>query len=216
MRPAEPPGRLLERTGDRAPRGMIATVRKHRTEPGLSAGSASFTLYLLPLRTHARTVAYRQNAARFTPLSQLHDLIQHQQHLGETGIVQTLERMRPAAAQTPIERLGLMAQHVTGLACFATRRLACNHSKRIARVVISRRHRQPDHQRSALVERTGRQHQKWVDIPHLAPCLWITVDPDDVLPVRYPRNARAGGFRHHCSAPMRSAAITSPPCSCGL
>ena len=43
MRPAEPPGRLLERTGDRAPRGMIATVREHRTEPGLPAGSvASF------------------------------------------------------------------------------------------------------------------------------------------------------------------------------
>ena len=42
MRPAEPPGRLLERMGDHAPRGMIATARKRRTEPGLSAGSASF------------------------------------------------------------------------------------------------------------------------------------------------------------------------------
>ena len=50
MRPAESPGRLLERCGDAAPRGMTVAACERRTEPGLQAGSATYFRYLnIPL-----------------------------------------------------------------------------------------------------------------------------------------------------------------------
>lgn len=42
-------------------------------------------------------------------LRQLHDLIQHEKHFGERLVVQLAYRMWLAAAQSPIERLGLVA-----------------------------------------------------------------------------------------------------------
>ena len=54
MRPAEPPGRLLERHGNVPPRGMTApSVRIGATEPGLSTDFPFSLFWNLPFRGRA-------------------------------------------------------------------------------------------------------------------------------------------------------------------
>lgn len=53
--------------------------------------------------------------AFWTPwLGQLHDLVQHRKDFREARVIDPLHRVRPAAAQPPVERLGLVAQHIAG------------------------------------------------------------------------------------------------------
>ena len=117
--------------------------------------------------------------------------------------------------QAPIERLGLVAQYVTGFVRFAARRVAHRNGKTIRRVVLRRRHRQADHQGSFLVECFWRKHQEGMDIAHFLPSLRAAVDPDDVLPVGRPAAllpGRGALGRYQRSAPSRSSvAIASPP-----
>lgn len=148
-------------------------------------------------------------------LTQHDDLVQPAADLHELGLRQRLQRMHPGAAQTPVEGLGLVTKNVADLCRLAARGLSDRHGKGIVGIVFSGCHRQPDHQRSFLVEDARRQHQKRVDIAHFAPRLGIAIDPDDVPSIRRPKAAlrRWRSFcRYQCSAPRAwPALMTSPP-----
>src|SRR5450759_4164583 len=90
------------------------------------------------------------------------------------------------AAQSPVEGLGLVTEHIAGLACLAPLGLPDCHGKRVVGVVFRRGHGQPDDQRSFRVEDARREYQKGMNVAHFPPDLWVTVDPDNVLAVWYP------------------------------
>src|SRR5450759_2557147 len=122
------------------------------------------------------------------------------------------------AAQSPVEGLGLVTEHIAGLACLAPLGLSGCHCKRVVGVVFRRGHGQPGHQRSFRVEDARREYQKGMNVAHLLPGLRVAADPDNVLAVRHPEATFPRGrllCGYHRSAPMVLLAVTSPPCRTG-
>lgn len=89
-------------------------------------------------------------------------------------------------SSTPVERLGLVAQHVARLARLGAFGHAGRHRKGVVGVVGSGGHGQADDQRGAVIESAGREHQKRVDVAHFLPGLGVAVDPDHILALRHP------------------------------
>ncbi len=120
-------------------------------------------------------------------LTHTDDLIQALTCLCKQAIGQRPDRMWLGPAYTPIKRLGLVAEHITGLPCLASPSLPDCHGKRIISIVFRRGHGQPNDQRSFLVKNARREDKKWMNIPHFLANMRGTVNPDNRLAIRHPR-----------------------------
>ena len=79
-------------------------------------------------------------------LRELHDLIQHAQNLGKSGIRHLLHGVFFGAALAPVERLGLVTERVTRAARFAAAGKAYRHGEWVVGVVGRSGHGQADDQ----------------------------------------------------------------------
>src|SRR5210317_1430296 len=91
--------------------------------------------------------------------------------------------MRRGSSLSPIERLRLMAEDITGFL-----RLGDAHSngKRVICVIGRSCHWDANHKRCCCVEVLRRQHHERVYITHLSARLRIAVNPNNVLPTWNP------------------------------
>ncbi len=85
-------------------------------------------------------------------LAQLDDLIQALTHLHKQAIRQLPKRVRFSSAQTPVERLGLVTEHIANPSAFASLDLSNCHCKRVVGIVFRRGHGQSNDQGSFCVE----------------------------------------------------------------
>lgn len=142
--------------------------------------------------------------------SQLNNLVQASAYLRKQNIRQGFQRVYFRLPQPPIEGFWLVAENIAGFPWLAARCRPDGDSKWVIDVAFSASHRQPNHQRSLLVEDARRKHQERKNVPHFLPDLRVTVDPDDVLAIRHPRFALPCAY--HRSAPVVwVVTITSPP-----
>ena len=122
--------------------------------------------------------------------------------------------MGTGLASAPVEGFWLVAQDIAGLRNPPPRNAAYGNGKGIVGIIVRRGHGQADDQRRPGVEGFRGKNQKRVDVPHLLTDLGVAVDPDDVLPLRYPGVSRKGNRKflgYHFSAPTASTAMASPP-----
>jgi hypothetical protein len=74
------------------------------------------------------------------------------------------------------------------IACFSRfrRNLANCYGKGIAGIILRRGHGQAYNQRCFVIKISRRKHKKRMNVAHLLSCLRIAINPDNVLPIRYP------------------------------
>jgi hypothetical protein len=137
-------------------------------------------------------------------LPQLDDLVQTSAHIAERIIRQSLERVRPCTPHTPVERFWLVTENVTGLSSLAFPfGFSDGNRKWVVRIVFGCCHGKPDDKGGDIVEVLRGKDQKRVHIAHFLSCLWIAIDPNDVLTSRNPRPTafRFAACGYHSSAP---------------